>query len=132
MPIVFAYPQPNPYAADLRRTLGFYRRFGSTEKFRVPRKGSPDLVEPKLGSFNLAVSTLGALRRAHGLVGGERPPRGELVLWVRDVDAAFSSWKAVGAATLSPPDDVGGSLGGAWVADPEGNPVQLVARWTAR
>lgn len=123
----------NLYAHDIATSLGFYRDLiGFAETFRVPRQGSPDHVEMELGSLNLAVSTLEALTRDHGLTGGGGPPRGEVVLWVRDVDTALSWLNARGAPTLSAPHDFAGTLRGAWVADPDGNPLQLVARRVPR
>ena len=119
----------NFYTRDIAPSLRFYRDLvGFTETFRVPREGPPDHVEMELGSLNLAVSTLEALRRDHGLTGGGGPPRAELVLWVADVEAAYAWMRARGAPSLSPPHSFAGVLRGAWVGDPDGNPVQLVAR----
>lgn len=119
----------NLYTSDIQRSLRFYRDLlGSKETFRVPRQGPPDHVEMELGSLNLAVSTLEALKRDHGLSGGGGPPRGEVVLWVSDVDDVLSWMSAQGAPTLSPPHNFVGVLRGAWVADPDGNPIQLVSR----
>jgi len=123
----------NLYTSEIARSLRFYRDLlGFTERFRVPKQGSPDHVEMELDSLNLAVSTLEALQRDHGLSGGGGPPRGEVVLWVSDVDTAHSWLNARGAVSLSPPHNFAGVLRGAWVADPDGNPVQLVARPGAR
>jgi predicted enzyme related to lactoylglutathione lyase len=119
----------NIYTRDLDRALRFYRDLvGFTETFRAPPQGPSDHVELELGPLNLAVSTLDALKRVHGLTGGGGPPRGEVVVWVNDVDAAQSWICAEGAPALSPPHDFAGSLRAAWVGDPDGNPVQLVAR----
>ncbi len=126
---VFRNHLVNLYSANIARSLCFYRDLlGSPETFRVPREGPPDHVELELGPLNLAVSTLEALRRDHGLSGGGGPPRGELVLWVPDVDFAYSWLGRQGVQSLSRPHDFAGTLRGAWVADPDGNPVQLVAR----
>jgi glyoxylase I family protein len=119
----------NLLTTDLPRSLRFYEGLlGFIETFRAPRDGPPDHVEMELGSLNLAVSTLEALQRDHGLTGGGGPPRSEVVLWVTDVDAAYSWLGARGAPRLSAPHAFAGTLRGAWVADPDGNPVQLVAR----
>ena len=119
----------NILTSNVEESLRFYRDLlGSTETFRTPKQGPPDHVEMELGPLNLAVSTLEALTRDHGLSGGGGPPRGELVLWVRDVDGALAGLNARGSPTLSPPHPFAGNLRGAWVTDPDGNPVQLVAR----
>ena len=86
----------------------------------------------ELGTLNLAVSTLEALKRDHGFSAGGGPPRAEVVLWVEDADAAYSWMLAGGSPSLSPPHDFAGVLRGAWVGDPDGNPVQLVARRMGR
>ena len=119
----------NMYTRDIERSLQFYRDLlGFTETFRTPKQGPPDHVEMELGPLNLAVSTLEALRRDHGLTGGGGPPRAEVVLWVPDVDAAYSWMSARGATSLSPPHNFAGLLRAAWVGDPDENPVQMVAR----
>ena len=117
----------NIYTRSIERSLQFYQGMvGFTESFRVPEQGPPDHVEMELGSLNLGVSTLEALKRDHGLSGGGGPPRAEVVLWVTDVDAAHSWMRTRGVPSLSPPHDFGGALRGAWVGDPDGNPVQIV------
>ncbi len=123
----------NIYTSNIESSLQFYHGLlGSTETFRTPKQGSPDHVEMELGPLNLAVSTLEALKRDHGLVGGGGPPRGEVVLWVSDVDVALSWLNERGTPTMSPPHNFAGTLRGAWVADPDNNPVQLVARSSHR
>jgi catechol 2,3-dioxygenase-like lactoylglutathione lyase family enzyme len=123
----------NIYTSNMEKSLRFYHELlATTETFRGPKLGSPDHVEMELGPLNLAVSTLEALKRDFGLSGGGGPPRCEVVLWVRDVDTALSWLNAQGAPTLSPSHDFAGTLRGAWVADPDGNPVQLVARLASR
>ena len=53
----------------------------------------------------------------------------EIVLWTDDTDAAVNALVAKGARLLSPAHDfLDGRLRAAWVADPDGNPIQLVQR----
>jgi glyoxylase I family protein len=119
----------NLYARDLARSLELYRdTLGFTETFRAPGPGPSDHVEMELGPLNLGVSTLEALQRDHGLSGGGGPPRAEVVLWVDEADAAFAWLTARGVPALSPPHHFAGVLRAAWVADPDGNPIQIVAR----
>ncbi len=121
------------YTADIATSCRFYGGLlGFRETFRTPEQGSPDHVEMELGPLNLGVSTLEALHRHHGLSGGGGPPRGEVVLWTGDADAAFVWLTARGAPGLSPPHDFARTLRGAWIADPDGNPVQLVVRRASR
>lgn len=66
----------------------------------------------------------------HGLeLDLSKPGRGmEIVLWTDDTDAAFTTLVAGGARVLSEPHDWLGRLRVAWVADPDGNPIELVER----
>ena len=124
----------NLLTSDIEASLRFYHGLlGFAETFRVPREGPPDHVDMVLGPLNLSVSTLEALQRDHGFAGGGGPPRGEVVLWAADVDSAYSWLRSQGAPSLSPPHNfAGGALRAAWVGDPDGNPVQLVARRAER
>jgi len=126
----FRDPQVNLYTKDIEQSLRFYRdHLGFFETFRTPKEGPPDHVELKLGSLTLGIATLDALRRHHGVTGGGGPPRSEVVLWVDDVDRAYAWATSQGVPSLSPPHDFGGGvLRAAWLADPDGNPVQIVTR----
>jgi hypothetical protein len=53
----------------------------------------------------------------------------EIVLWTDNTDGAVSALLDAGAPLLSPAHDfLDGQLRAAWVADPDGNPTQLVQR----
>jgi uncharacterized glyoxalase superfamily protein PhnB len=126
---VFRDPQVNFYVADVEGMTRFYRDvLGFTETFRTPAEGVPVHVELRLGGLVVGMAGIDAARDMHGIdVGGDRP-RAEVVLWTDDVDAAYEEVVAAGAASLAPPHDFLGSVRAAWVADPEGNPVELVMR----
>ncbi len=134
---VFRHPQVNVYTGDIEKSLRFYRDLlGLPETFRTPKDGPPVHVELKLGSLTLGLATLEALERDHGISGGAGPPRGEVVLGVDDVDAAYLWITAQGAPSLSPPHTFSpaGShralvLRRANVADPDGNPVVFYTRF---
>lgn len=58
-------------------------------------------------------------------------PRGkgrwiEIVLWTDDTDAAVKALVAKGAPISPAHDFLDGKLRAAWIADPDGNPIQLV------
>ena len=122
---------------QMSKPLRFYRDlFGFTETFRTPREGEPIHVELRLGGLILGVASVESARRIHGLdLGNGLPreevvvwPRGEVVVWTDDVDQAFKSVTAQGGRPLSQPHDFLTDLRAAWVADPDGNPVQIVTR----
>ena len=53
----------------------------------------------------------------------------EIVLWTDDVDEAVGKLVSEGAPLVSAAHDfLEGKLRVAWVADPDGNPIQLVQR----
>src|SRR5580700_2738984 len=125
----FSAPMINLYSRDLPRAAAFYLELGFAETFRTPSSGEPVHVELKLDGFTLGIATIEAAREHHGL-----RPEGEgrwieIVVWTDDTDAALSALVAKGAPLLSPTHDfLDGQLRAAWVADPDGNPIQLVQR----
>jgi catechol 2,3-dioxygenase-like lactoylglutathione lyase family enzyme len=126
---VFDSPQVNFYAEDVEASAGFYRgSFGFTETFRTPDDGPPVHVELRLGGFTLGFASVDSLREVHGITASPGPPRAEVVLWTDDVDRAYAALKARQVPMLSAPHNFAGTLRAAWVADPDGNPVQIVTR----
>ncbi|GAA5027778.1 hypothetical protein GCM10023317_76010 [Actinopolymorpha pittospori] len=127
---MFSTPQVNIYAADVARSVEFYRRFGFEESFRTPREGAPLHVELKLDGFTIGIAAVTSAVADHGLdLDLSKPGRGmEIVLWTDDADAAFASLVAAGARVLSEPHDWLGTLRVAWIADPDDNPIELVER----
>jgi catechol 2,3-dioxygenase-like lactoylglutathione lyase family enzyme len=125
----FRAPQINLYSRDLARAATFYIGLGFTETFRTPAIGEPVHIELKLDGFTLGIATVEAAREEHGL-----QPQGEgrwieIVLWTDDVDEAVSTLMSQDAPLVSSVHDfLEGKLRVAWVADPDGNPIQLVQR----
>jgi len=119
----------NLYSRDLPRAAAFYKELGFVETFRTPEAGEPVHIELTLDGFTLGIATIDAAKEHHGL-----RPEGEgrwieVVLWTDETDAAVDALVAKGAPVLSPAHDfLGGELRAAWVADPDGNPIQLVQR----
>jgi catechol 2,3-dioxygenase-like lactoylglutathione lyase family enzyme len=128
---VFSTPQINIYSEDIPRSVEFYRSVGFEETFRTPREGSPIHVELALDGFKVGIASVMSAVADHGLeLDLSEPGRGmEIVLWIEDADATFARLTAAGARALSEPHDwLGGTLRVAWVADPDGNPIELVER----
>jgi catechol 2,3-dioxygenase-like lactoylglutathione lyase family enzyme len=125
----FSAPLINLYSRDLPRAVIFYSELGFVETFRTAASGEPSHVQLKLDGFTLGIATIEAATDHHGL-----RPQGEgrwieIVLWTDDTDAAVNALVARGAPLLSPPHEfLDGRLRAAWVADPDGNPIQLVQR----
>jgi predicted enzyme related to lactoylglutathione lyase len=126
---MFTSPGINIYTLNVRRLVAFYEGLGFTETFRVPRSGDPIHVELRLEHFTIGVASVDSAITHHGLkpeLGG-RPI--EIVLWTDDTDGDFTSLTSAGALILSRPHDwLDGKLRIAWIADPDGNPIQLVQK----
>ena len=104
------YPVP-----DLARAKAWY-----TEAFGV----APYFDEPFYVGFNIAGYELGLIP-GEGL---QQPGNlGVVAYWgIADIDATFARLIQVGAASLSPIQDVGGDIRVAVVTDPFGNAIGLI------
>lgn len=126
--LVFRNPQVNVYVRDVDASARFYTgHFGFVETFRTPASGPPAHVELRLGGLILGLAAISAAQAMHGLAVGGGAPRAEVCLWTDDVDRAYADLLARGVPSLSPPHGFIGRLRAAWVADPDGNPVEIVA-----
>jgi catechol 2,3-dioxygenase-like lactoylglutathione lyase family enzyme len=126
--IVFSSPAINIYSLDVIRLVRFYEGLGFRETFRTPKEGTPVHVEVGLDGFTIGIAAVGAAIADHGLhpdLGG-RPV--EIVLWTDDVDRDYARLTADGVPSLSAPHDFLSDLRLAWVADPDGNPIQLAQK----
>ncbi|MFB9234855.1 VOC family protein [Plantactinospora siamensis] len=119
----------NVYTADIEAAIRFYRDLlGFAETFRTPTEGVPEHVELRLDGFTLGLGTVEAAARAHGVTAEPGRPAMALVVWTRDVDAAFAMLTAAGAPAVRPPRDSGNSNRNALLRDPDGNLVEIVAK----
>ncbi|GAB3444874.1 VOC family protein [Phycicoccus ginsengisoli] len=124
---MFRTPQLNLYSTDVARSVVFYAGLGFTEAYRYPAGGAPLHVELTLDGLRLGVADQSAARGDHGLVVSPGGGGMEVCVWTDDVDSAFGDLVGSGAPVLSKPHDFqAGRLRVAWVADPDGNPVELV------
>jgi uncharacterized glyoxalase superfamily protein PhnB len=123
--VMFSKPAINVYSHDVMRLVSFYERLGFRETFRTPQDGAPVHVELNLDGFTIGIADVDAASAHHGLspnLGG-RPV--EILLWTDDTDRDYARLTADGAPSLSAPHDFLSDLRLAWVADPDGNPIQL-------
>ncbi|HEV7648590.1 MAG TPA: VOC family protein [Actinophytocola sp.] len=127
---MFSAPQITVYAKDIRRSMEFYLGLGFTEAFRYAPHGEQVHVELVLDGFRLGIADIVAARADHGLDPNLAGQAVEVVLWCTDTDtdAAFAKLTGAGAPALSAPHDWLDDLRLAWVAGPDGNPVQLAGR----
>ncbi|GAA1476568.1 hypothetical protein GCM10009623_10140 [Nocardioides aestuarii] len=119
----------NVFTRDIDAALAFYQGvLGLPETFRTPTEGTPDHVEMSAGGFVVAISTVEAARRVHGLDAEPGSPTMELVFWTDDVDAAYDAVVAAGVPAVTAPHDTGNGNRNAVVRDPDGTLVELVAK----
>ena len=126
--MVFTRPAINIYSHDVMRLVRFYDGLGFRETFRTPKEGTPVHVEVTMDGFTIGIAQVDAAIADHGLnpdLGG-RPV--EIVLWTDDADRDHARLTADGAPSLSAPHDFLSHLRLAWVADPDGNPIQLAQK----
>jgi catechol 2,3-dioxygenase-like lactoylglutathione lyase family enzyme len=114
------------YSANLPRTLAFYQELGFREAFRFPAEGPIVHIELVLDGFNLGIADIAIAARQHGFEANLGGHTAELVFWNDDTDALFERLVGEGAPVISAPHDWLDDLRVAWIADPDGNPIQLV------
>jgi catechol 2,3-dioxygenase-like lactoylglutathione lyase family enzyme len=120
--------QTNLYSSHVEQTVAFYERLGFTEAFRTPSDGTPIHVELVLDGFTLGVADVESARRDHGLEVSSDGRGGEVCVCTDDTDSAYADLLAHGATSMSAPQDWLENLRVAWVADPDGHPVELVQK----
>lgn len=120
--------QVNVYSSRVLETVAFYERLAFAERFRTPREGTPIHVELELDGFTLGVADVESARRDHGLEVTSGGRGAEVCVWVDDVDTVHADLLAHGGTSMSEPHDWLENLRVAWVADPDGHPVELVAK----
>lgn len=119
----------NLYTRDIATGMAFYRDLlGLRETFRTPTNGTPEHVEMAAGGFTLALGTVEAAKRVHGVDSTPGMPAMVVVLWTEDVDATYATLVAAGAPGVTEPHDAGNGNRNALVRDPDGNLVELVAK----
>ena len=80
-----------------------------------------------MDGFTLGIATVEAAKAHHGVKPGGEGRWIEIVIWTDDTDAALTALAARGTPVLSPAHDfLDGKLRAAWIADPDGNPIQLI------
>ncbi|MHB1615121.1 MAG: VOC family protein [Actinomycetes bacterium] len=118
-------PEAILFSADVERASNFYRRLGFTETFRVPADGAPIHVDLELDGYKIGFASMESSRVDHGLSPVTAGQRATVTLWTNDTEAAYRSLIAAGVVGLAEPRVWLGRLLIAWIADPDGHPVQL-------
>lgn len=114
------------FSPDLPRAAAFYTGLGFTETFRTPADGEPIHVDLELDGYKLGIASVDSSRDDHGLDPVPSGQRAAVILWTDDTPAAYAKLTADGIPGLHPPHRWLDRLLIAWIADPDGNPVQIV------
>ena len=123
---IFRTPQVILFSADLPRAVEFYTRLGFIEAFRTPADGDPIHVDLVLDGYKLGIASVESTRDDHGLDPVPEGQRAAVILWTDDTAAAYDQLGARGVPGIAGPHRWLDRLLIAWVADPDGNPVQIV------
>jgi catechol 2,3-dioxygenase-like lactoylglutathione lyase family enzyme len=122
----FRRPEVILFSADVPRAAAFYSSLGFTETFRVPTEGEPIHVDLVLDDYKIGIASVASTVKDHGLDPVPDGQRAAVVLWTDDTAAAYADLTGNGAPSLAPPHEWLGRLLIAWIADPDGNPIQIV------
>lgn len=122
----FTDPQVILFSDNPERASEFYRKLGFVEAFRTPRTGAPIHVDLILDGYKIGFSSIDSSRHDHGLNPATAGQRATVTLWTTDVHASLDAVLALGAVLLADPAPWLDRLLIAWVADPDGNPIQLI------
>jgi glyoxylase I family protein len=114
----FRAPQVILFSRDVDRAAAFYAGLGFEELYRRPATGEPTHVDLVLDGY-----VIGLAAAAEDVLRDGR--HAALTLWTDDVHGAFAELLAAGAPSLVPPREWPGGLVIAWVADPDGNAIQI-------
>ena len=125
MPL-FRTPEVILFSEDVERAAAFYSSLGFEETFRVPLDGEPIHVDLALDGYKVGLASVASTRDDHGLDPVAEGQRAAVVLWTDDTRSAYAELTAMGAPGLVDPHEWLGRLLIAWIADPDGHPIQIV------
>ena len=114
---------------DLSRSRAMYESvLGGTKVYQFPPEGEPAFMTLAFGETELGLGVLGDGKALHGRP--MRPASGhriELCFNVEDVDETLAALEKLDLTTAMPPLDQPWGERAAYVEDPDGNLVMLVA-----
>jgi catechol 2,3-dioxygenase-like lactoylglutathione lyase family enzyme len=122
----FRDPQVVIFSADVERSARFYVSLGFDETFRVPAVGAPIHVDLRLDGYTIGIASVESTRDDHGLDPVADGQRAAIVLWTDDTAREYERLTAGGVPGLVPPHRWLDRLLIAWIADPDGHPIQIV------
>ena len=116
---------PVLHVRDVEGEAAFYALLGFAEQMRLPGPdGAPGYIGLRRDAAELAITTEDSPRQLAGVEPGPGP-RGELYVYVEDVDATVAALRDAGAHVHREPTTMPWGERVAYLADPEGNLVTL-------
>lgn len=115
---------PVLYVQRVLETAEFYQRLGFVETYRMAEGDDAGFVAMRRGVHEMGVVSVNWPISNLGIEIGASP-RGEMFVYVDDVDATVESMRVAGIHVLQEPADMPWGERIAYVADPAGNPVCL-------
>lgn len=92
----------------------------------MPTDAEPIHVDLELDGYPIGIASVASTRDDHGLNPIGEGQRAAIILWTDDTPEAFTRAVKGGTPALAPPHEWLGCLLIAWIADPDGNPIQIV------
>lgn len=123
---MFHEPQVILFSEDVARSAAFYTGLGFVEIFRVPEDGTPIHVDLALDGYKLGIASIESTRDDHGLEPVGDGQRAAVILWTDDVERSYQTLTKAGCPGLVAPHIWLDRLRIAWLADPDGHPIQIV------
>jgi catechol 2,3-dioxygenase-like lactoylglutathione lyase family enzyme len=111
------------YVRDLAASIAFYASLpGFEETYRLPPTGRPERAGFRCGGTEFIL----AERDTTGEAGDGQDFRPDITIPTADIEVDYNRLLEQGARPLRSPVDLGNGDRSAWVADPDGAPVQLL------
>jgi len=122
---MFHDPQVILFSENVERSATFYSGLGFVETFQFPRQA------PRFMSTWSSTGTRSESSRSsrHAPITASilsPTERAAMILWADDVDTAYESMTAAGCPGIAEPHIWLDRLRIAWLADPDGHPIQIV------
>lgn len=120
--------QPTLFTKDIEKSAAFYLRLGFVEAYRFPPgTTAPAFISLHRDTFYITLAQIDAIREQTGLprIGRATNRQFDITVIVDDVDDTVSTLRDAGAKVVMEPRDQAWGDRHAYVADPDGNYVQI-------
>lgn len=124
---VFWNPQVILFSEDVERLVAFYGTLGFHETMRMVTDAEAVHVDLVLDGYRLGICSVASALVDHGITRHDEGGRHTaVVLWTDNTLAAYDRLVRQGVTPLAAPRMWLDRFFLAWLADPDGNPIQVV------